>query len=333
LRVEDGVARVVATALAEGMAPGAPSMSVVERCLRLRREILAMDIDERGDLRAAQSVVALDLQAALCAPLLDGGQVLGVVYADARARPDLSFVDATDLLRALASQAASALLTAQLLADREARLHRASELAHDIRSPLASVLMLLHDIHDEEAAEPWVMADLPAAIRSLERVASMANQVLGHDAGAWQDVSVSTLLDDLVVQVRRVSRRRAIGIELSRTGDATVRCDPNELTRALNNVLANAVKYAPDGSRIDVDVTVRDDVTVVVRDRGAGFPVEVLATLFERGQQGEGALPGYGLGLAIAERIAQDMGGRIHANNHPDGGAVVSMMLPVSTKE
>jgi signal transduction histidine kinase len=330
--VREGEPVIAASACADRAISGAPSMSVVRRCIALRREILATDIDERGDLREAKSVVALNITAALCAPLIDEGRVLGVIYADARARPDLSFIDATDLLCAIASQATSALQTARLLADRQAQLHRAAELAHDIRSPLSAVLMLLQDLQDEGAAEPWVLEELPAALRALERVGSLAQQVLDGADKKWTVISVRDLLSDATVQLGRTARRQGLHLTLIADVDVSLRCNAGELIRAVNNVLANAVKYAPSGSEITTSLHIGERIRICVRDRGDGIPEQALDTVFNHGAQAEGSLPGHGLGLAIAHRVTGDLGGELSARNHPDGGAEVTLTLPVPTE-
>jgi two-component system, OmpR family, sensor histidine kinase MprB len=88
------------------------------------------------------------------------------------------------------------------------------------------------------------------------------------------------------------------------------------------------VKFSPDGTPIEV--TVRAG-RLEVRDHGRGIAPEDLPLVFDRFHRAVDArsLPGSGLGLAIVRQIVEDAGGTVHAANHPDGGAVFTVELPV----
>jgi two-component system sensor histidine kinase MprB len=102
---------------------------------------------------------------------------------------------------------------------------------------------------------------------------------------------------------------------------------PHQLARAVGNLLDNAVKFSPDGTRIEV--TVRPG-RLQVRDHGPGIGPEDLPRVFDRFHRAVEArsLPGSGLGLAIVRQIVEDAGGSASAANHPDGGAVFTLELP-----
>jgi len=103
--------------------------------------------------------------------------------------------------------------------------------------------------------------------------------------------------------------------------------------QVLRNVLANAVRFAPQGSAIDISALDRgaEGSEVLVRDHGPGIPPDELETIFDafvqssRTQDGSG---GTGLGLTICRKIMSAHGGRIVARNAPDGGAVFGLLLP-----
>ena len=102
--------------------------------------------------------------------------------------------------------------------------------------------------------------------------------------------------------------------------------------RVLCNLLANAAKYAP--AHTPIELTARragNIVEVMVKDRGPGFPEhrrDELFNMFVRGQT-ESGKPGAGLGLAICKAIVEAHGGSIRAENRPEGGACVTFTLPV----
>ena len=112
--------------------------------------------------------------------------------------------------------------------------------------------------------------------------------------------------------------------------------DAFRLQQVLRNVLANAIRFAPSGSSITVDWEAEPGGAhhISVRDHGPGIPPQELDSIFEafvqssRTKDGSG---GTGLGLAICRKIMDGHAGRIHARNHPDGGAVFDILLPALT--
>ncbi len=101
---------VVSEARREGSPPGSPSMSVVEQAMEEQREVLAFDLGERGDLRQRESILAMNLCSLLCVPMLHHGEVLGVIYVDSLTTSQKELRETAQLLRALASLAAVAII-------------------------------------------------------------------------------------------------------------------------------------------------------------------------------------------------------------------------------
>ena len=112
----------------------------------------------------------------------------------------------------------------------------------------------------------------------------------------------------------------------------TLRGDPDKLAQLFLNVLDNAVKHSPRGTTVHVRGS-RDNGAIVirVRDAGSGLPQGAQARLFQRFYRGDNAQrDGAGLGLAIAQAIAQAHGGSIRASNVDGGGAEFAVRLPVT---
>ena len=111
------------------------------------------------------------------------------------------------------------------------------------------------------------------------------------------------------------------------------RVDPPRFQQVVRNVLANAIKFAPTRSRIDIigDCTPSGDLRIVLRDQGPGIPGDELETIFEafvQSSQTKDGSGGTGLGLAICRKIIDAHGGRIHAENLPEVGAAFHIVLP-----
>jgi two-component system sensor histidine kinase KdpD len=114
-----------------------------------------------------------------------------------------------------------------------------------------------------------------------------------------------------------------------------VLADAAHLELALKNLLENAAKYSPPGTAIRVSGARVDwEVRLVVEDEGLGIPPEHLERVFERFFRVTGAglpaQPGTGLGLAISRGIVRAHGGRVWAENRPEGGARFVVALPVA---
>jgi signal transduction histidine kinase len=325
---DDGEPIVRARATADSAVQSGPSLSVVRRALTRRREVLAADLEERADLRDASSVLELDLRAALCVPLLDGPRVLGAIYVDSGYAVADALGDATANLRVLAALAAAALADAQARREREEAIRRTAEVAHDVRGPLTGLALTAEMILAEGAAEPWVLEELPSMVASLRRAGALLDRLLDSSAACDRGpVDLGALLDDLVVQLG--PQARAAGVSLSRGGVHGLRVvgDYLDLARAASNLVSNALRFAPPGSTVDVDLTSAGGAArVVVRDRGPGLPAQP-ERLLERGVTGD-EHSGHGLGLAIAARVAREHGGTLELGDHPDGGAVFTLVLP-----
>jgi signal transduction histidine kinase len=107
---------------------------------------------------------------------------------------------------------------------------------------------------------------------------------------------------------------------------------PSVLERALDNLLRNASRFNPSGTPIELSAVRSGELMrISVRDHGPGVAPEHLAQLGEPFYRAPGqTAPGYGLGLAIAKRAAEKHGGNLILENHPQGGFVASLELPLS---
>jgi two-component system sensor histidine kinase KdpD len=116
-----------------------------------------------------------------------------------------------------------------------------------------------------------------------------------------------------------------------------VRVDPRLTTAALAHLLENAAQYSPAGSEILVSVAGPSDaLRLSVRDRGPGVAPEDFDRLFDRFFRGAAADQhtfGTGMGLAITHGLVVALGGRVSAENAPDGGAVFTIAIPAETQQ
>ena len=147
-----------------------------------------------------------------------------------------------------------------------------------------------------------------------------------------QPVPLAALVDDVVQSCELEAQARRCRIVVSGEHGGTVAGDPELLRRAIENVLRNAIRYAPDGSDIDVRVDGRQTSTdISVRDGGPGVPEDVIPRLaqpfFRADDSRDSSTGGVGLGLAIAQRALHLHHGTLSAENaHP--GLRVTLTVP-----
>lgn len=216
--------------------------------------------------------------------------------------------------------------------------------AHDLRSPLMGMTMLLN-IAAEEASRVWQsgVSSLRAIEQSCKEMADLVSRVLDvHQAAdaVGQLTLQSQDLRPLIVKVTQAhdARARAKGITLTaETGPAvSAMHDPPALERVLDNLVSNALKFSPQGGR--VEVRVRHDgpmAAIAVSDTGPGIAEAERPLLFRKFARlrpkptaGENSS---GLGLYITKQLVDAMGGSIAVSGGPGQGATFTVSLPAAT--
>jgi len=147
-------------------------------------------------------------------------------------------------------------------------------------------------------------------------------------------VKVRSFVEPMLKVFTPVATRRRVALEFDGSLDLEVRADPQKLRQALDNLIANALKFTPKGGRVRLrvwrDGRKGDSATFEIADTGPGIPEAERPTVFDRYQQGSRgrAAGGAGLGLAIARGIAEAHGGTIDVTTGDLGGAAFRIALP-----
>jgi two-component system sensor histidine kinase KdpD len=280
----------------------------------------------------------------ICAPLV-GSRVVGVVAVTPWVRAALP--DAVDLLDLLARQIAVSIERAHLAAQAERvridmereRLRNAllSSVSHDLRTPLSAITgaatSLLgdglsadarHEMNAMIYEESERLNRLVGNLLDMTRVQSGDLRV----AKDWQ--SIEEVVGSAVRRLRKVLKSHSVEAHLP-PELPLVPMDAVLMEQVFVNLLENAAKYTPEGSKIEI--VARADsgaLTVEVADVGPGFPEGAQAGIFEKFNSSS---QGAGLGLAICRAIMTAHGGGITAENRPSGGAVFRFTLPLEVAE
>lgn len=216
-----------------------------------------------------------------------------------------------------------------------------SALSHDLKTPLASMQVMVETLMVEQASLPAAQHDLVARIhtqvRGMSRIVGNLLDMARLEGGPgvlrpdWQH------LEELIG-----TARNALGQALDQHRVQTeippdfplLYGDGVLLERVFANLLENAGKYAPAGAAIGIAARVKgSQAEIKIWDEGPGLPVGQESNLFEKFVRGkaESSVTGVGLGLAICRAIIDAHGGTISAENRPQGGACFRILLPLKT--
>jgi signal transduction histidine kinase len=224
----------------------------------------------------------------------------------------------------------------------ESRRAMTADIAHELRNPLAVQRANLEALQD--GIYPLTPENLTPILEQnllLTRLVEDLRTLALADSGHLNLERSPTLLRDcvqrVVEQFSPQADSRGIAIQWSAREDCPpVNVDAGRIEQIIGNLLSNALRYTPQGGKIWLDLTCTgEQIQLTVRDSGPGIPVEALPHVFERffraDRSRSRAEGGSGLGLAIARRLAEAHGGSLTAANHPQGGALFTLTLPLNS--
>ena len=198
-----------------------------------------------------------------------------------------------------------------------------ADASHELRTPIASLranIQMLGDADRLPASErEHLRADI---VEELDALTALVGDVVElARGGELRATADDVALDKIVESVIEKTARRSRDLRFQAALEPTLVCgSPEQIGRAVANLLDNAVKWSPPGG--EVEVTLADGV-LSVRDSGPGFDPKDTPHVFDRFYRADRArgLPGSGLGLAIVRQTAEAHGGFARAANDPRGGA------------
>jgi two-component system OmpR family sensor kinase len=234
----------------------------------------------------------------------------------------------------------------QVKASQQAQQDFVANVSHDLKTPLTSIQGFSQAILDGTAADAEANRRAAEIIHSeAGRMRRMVDDLLllaRIDAGQvhldWHQVALGELLASCVARLEPSATEGEIqlGLELPRGGLPSMTGDPDRLMQLFSNLLDNALKHTPEGGQVTVTAKGGDGcVQVSVTDTGPGIPAEELPRIFERFYQVDKSrtrsdAEGVGLGLAIAQELAQAHGGRISVESEIGMGTRFLVTLPVT---
>lgn len=227
-------------------------------------------------------------------------------------------------------------MTERLQAAMDGQQRLMHDVSHEMRSPIARLQAAIGLARQQPAR-------LEDSLLRIEREGERMNRLVGElltlsrldagELGARERVDVDELMAGVVEDASFEGAARQIGIDYAVDAPTEVTANPELLRRAVENVVRNAIRHSPDGGliRVFVQGLPSEFFEIVVEDQGPGVALDVLPRLFDPFFRGAGHGEGYGLGLAIAQRVIAALGGQIMAANIPAAGLRVVIRLPLAS--
>jgi signal transduction histidine kinase len=187
--------------------------------------------------------------------------------------------------------------------------------AHDLRTPMTRLRGIAELALQSEEEGGLLREALVNCMEESERILSMVNTLLDiseAETGTMHltldTVNVSELIDQVVELYCYVAEAKQIGVSASAPRELSLTADRNRMLQVLANLLDNAIKYTPNGGRVDIVACSRgQEVIITVSDTGIGIPPEERARIWDRLFRGDKSRSqhGLGLGLSLVKAIAQ----------------------------
>jgi signal transduction histidine kinase/CheY-like chemotaxis protein len=279
-----------------------------------------------------------------CLPLLDGDELVGVVYMGSRQHRELSD-DERDLIAVLGTRAAAAVVR-QTRQERVQQEIRSREeilrvVVHDLRNPINVIALsangLMRRLPDSSARGP-----VERIVHAAQRADRLIHSLLEVDAIEGGRFSISTGVvetADPVLAALESQQSLAANSSVIISTDLSpelppIEADEERILEVLENLIGNAIKFTSPGGSVTVGAGSRySEILFWVRDTGSGIPSEALPHLFDRfWQLRRRDRRGTGLGLTICKAIVEAHGGRIWAESSPDRGTTMYFTVPAASR-
>ena len=213
-----------------------------------------------------------------------------------------------------------------------------ADAAHELRTPLAAMRINVEALQGYISSERQ-QALLAGIIRSNSRAARLVNQLLllmhseARTDTVMAPVPLTSLIQDRMAALSPLAAERRIELEFYADDEFCIDGVRERLMSLIDNVIENAIKYSPEGGRVEVAVRTCDAFTQLrVSDAGPGIPVELRERVFDRFFRDPNQMQsGSGLGLSIVRAVAQQHNSRVSLGTSEEGGLVVTVEFPSHT--
>lgn len=224
----------------------------------------------------------------------------------------------------------------------EVRRDFVANVSHELKTPIGAVGLLAEAI-ESASDEPEQVRRFTARLTTeAQRLAHLTQEIIdlsriqGADpVGELERVRVDSIVASAIDRVRVAAEAKDIAVASGGTKKLAVVGSEQMLVTAVHNLIANAVQYSPERSRVGVGITRREDMAeIAVTDQGVGIDETEQERVFERFFRSDPARSrntgGTGLGLAIVKHVVQNHGGEVHVWSRPGRGSTFTIAIPLA---
>ena len=218
-----------------------------------------------------------------------------------------------------------------------------SVIAHDLRSPMASIRMVLNLVVascSPEQVGPELFELLDKANRESEEVHDLLDNLLkwtksqtGRLSVVIQDLDLNDIIPGVVDIFEMIAATKHIKLDLQMPQEPVIVTADNDMMKTvLRNFLSNAIKFSSENSSIEITTVVEGDFAKVsVRDHGVGIAADRIGSIFHKGETtyGTGGEEGSGLGLQLCQDFARKNGGDCFVESTEGEGSTFSFTIPI----
>jgi signal transduction histidine kinase len=212
-----------------------------------------------------------------------------------------------------------------------------ADASHELRTPLAVIRANAEFIQEREPASE----EASEIVSETDRLSALVDALLAVARGdqnggvSFDELDLGAVVEGSAASMRSLAAERGIALDVSAAPELRIRGSREQLRQLVVILVDNALRYTREGGRVEVDVARRDGSAVMaVTDTGIGIPSDALTHVFERFYRADEARTrdsgGAGLGLAIAQKLVDEHGGRIAAESTPGEGSTFTVTLPLA---
>lgn len=339
------------------------STTVVEEVFHtgLARFVEEAQSDTNNDI--SKSILLLDLQTILCAPLIIGDKKIGVIYLDSKSLNKIKIKEITNAFEILAGQAAIAIQNAQSFKEQidankelirvnnelnEARIiaeksnkfksSLMKNMSHEFRTPMNGILGLggilresLND-HEDVALLDKIMDDSKRLLKTLSEILDLSDLESTTIQLRNDFIQVSKVVGDIASSSAHSAKEKQLEFIVDIKNDFFIKFDERYFQQSLESLVENAIKFTSHGY-IQITCDVNDEKGIIkVADSGIGISPEYQETIFEAFRQASEGLDrsyeGCGLGLTLVKKIVDLTGGNISVESKIDVGTTFTLSFP-----
>ena len=218
-----------------------------------------------------------------------------------------------------------------------------SQVSHELRTPLTAIEGWAETIAYDEAVQGDSLRGIQIISKEAERLTGMVSEMLefariqdGRFNLRIESIDIAAELEDAIFTYGELFKQAGIEVSYEQPDKPIpmIPGDPERLKQVFLNLLDNAAKHGGDGKRVEVSISAEGQAVLIrIRDHGHGIPANELPHVKEKFYKGSSKNRGTGIGLSVCDEIVARHGGKLIIENAEGGGCLVTISLPLRSRE